>query len=220
MMEFFENVDLPQRIAFLGTIAHLARVDGEFDGNEKQFFVDLAKLYNLTKEEAKEAIRPRSEEEALELVKTIKEKGFALVLIREMFYLGYEDGDLSDSEILFISKVGMALNIPLEKMEQISNWVIRGIEWEEEGADIIMVKPAMSYLDMVSEVSKAVNVPVAAYSVSGEYAMVKAAAKMGWIDEERIMCEMAVSAYRAGAQIYLTYYAKELAKCMDEGRIG
>ena len=90
----------------------------------------------------------------------------------------------------------------------------------EEGADIIMVKPAMSYLDMVSEVSKAVNVPVAAYSVSGEYAMVKAAAKMGWIDEERIMCEMAVCAYRAGAQIYLTYYAKELAKCMDEGRIG
>ena len=66
----------------------------------------------------------------------------------------------------------------------------------EEGADIIMVKPAMSYLDMVSEVSKAVNVPVATYSVSGEYAMVKAAAKMGWIDEERIMCEMAVSAYR------------------------
>lgn len=90
----------------------------------------------------------------------------------------------------------------------------------EEGADIIMVKPAMSYLDMVSEVSKAVNVPVATYSVSGEYAMVKAAAKMGWIDEARIMCEMAVSAYRAGAQIYLTYYAKELAKCMDEGRIG
>ena len=90
----------------------------------------------------------------------------------------------------------------------------------EEGADIIMVKPAMSYLDMVSEVSKAVNVTVATYSVSGEYAMVKAAAKMGWIDEERIMCEMAVSAYRAGAQIYLTYYAKELAKCMDEGRIG
>ena len=90
----------------------------------------------------------------------------------------------------------------------------------EEGADIIMVKPAMSYLDMVSEVSKAVNVPVATYSVSGEYAMVKAAAKMGWIEEERIMCEMAVSAYRAGAQIYLTYSAKELAKCMDEGRIG
>ena len=90
----------------------------------------------------------------------------------------------------------------------------------EEGADIIMVKPAMSYLDMVSEISKAVNVPVVAYSVSGEYAMVKAAAKMGWIDEERIIGEMAVGAYRAGAQIYITYFAEEIAKMMDEGRIG
>ena len=90
----------------------------------------------------------------------------------------------------------------------------------EEGADIIMVKPALSYLDIVSEVSKATNVPVAAYSVSGEYAMVKAAAKMGWIDEERIICEMAVGTYRAGAQIYLTYFAKELAGFMAEGRIG
>ena len=90
----------------------------------------------------------------------------------------------------------------------------------EEGADIIMIKPAMSYLDMVSEISKAVNVPVAAYSVSGEYAMVKAAAKMGWIDEERIIGEMAVGAYRAGAQIYITYFAEEIAKMMDEGRIG
>ena len=90
----------------------------------------------------------------------------------------------------------------------------------EEGADIIMVKPAMSYLDMVSEISKAVNVPVAAYSVSGEYAMVKAAAKMGWIDEERIIGEMAVGAYRAGAQIYITYFAEEIAKMIEEGRIG
>ena len=90
----------------------------------------------------------------------------------------------------------------------------------EEGADIVMVKPALSYLDMITRVREVTNVPVAAYSVSGEYAMVKAAAQKGWIDEERIMCEMAVSTYRAGAQIYLTYYAKELAKCMDEGRIG
>ncbi|MDO5136017.1 MAG: porphobilinogen synthase [Eubacteriales bacterium] len=89
-----------------------------------------------------------------------------------------------------------------------------------EGADIIMVKPALSYLDMVSQISREVHVPVAAYSVSGEYAMVKAAAKQGWIDEERIVGEMAVSAYRAGAQIYITYYAKELARMMDEGRIG
>ena len=90
----------------------------------------------------------------------------------------------------------------------------------EEGADIIMIKPAMSYLDMVSEVYHATNVPIATYSVSGEYAMVKAAAKMGWIEEDRIICEMAASAYRAGASIYLTYYAKELARFIDEGRIG
>ena len=90
----------------------------------------------------------------------------------------------------------------------------------EEGADIIMIKPAMSYLDMVSEVYKAVHVPVAAYSVSGEYAMVKAAAKMGWIEEDKIICEMAASAFRAGVQVYLTYYAQELAGFIEEGRIG
>lgn len=90
----------------------------------------------------------------------------------------------------------------------------------EEGADIIMVKPALSYLDVIREVADLVDVPVAAYSVSGEYAMVKAAAKLGYIDEARIICEMAVSTFRAGCGIYLTYFAKELAKYIDEGRIG
>ena len=90
----------------------------------------------------------------------------------------------------------------------------------QEGADIIMVKPALSYLDVISEVKQSIHLPVAAYSVSGEYAMVKAGAKLGYIDEEKIICEMAVSTYRAGADIYLTYFAKELAGYMDEGRIG
>ena len=90
----------------------------------------------------------------------------------------------------------------------------------DEGADIVMVKPAMSYLDIVRDVRERVNVPVGAYSVSGEYAMVKAAAARGWIDEEKIVCEMAVSAFRAGANVYLTYYAKELARFIREGRIG
>lgn len=90
----------------------------------------------------------------------------------------------------------------------------------EEGADIVMVKPALAYQDMITKVREVTNVPVAAYSVSGEYAMVKAAARNGWIDEDRIICEMAVGSYRAGAQIYLTYFAKELARFMDEGRIG
>ena len=90
----------------------------------------------------------------------------------------------------------------------------------EEGADIVMVKPAMSFLDGVAKVKEITDIPVAAYSVSGEYAMVKSAAKNGFIDEEKIMCEMAVSAFRAGADIYITYYAKELAKCIDKGLIG
>ena len=90
----------------------------------------------------------------------------------------------------------------------------------DEGADIVMVKPAMSYLDIVRDVRERVNVPVGAYSVSGEYAMVRAAAARGWIDEEKIVCEMAVSAFRAGANVYLTYYAKELARFIREGRIG
>lgn len=90
----------------------------------------------------------------------------------------------------------------------------------EEGADILMVKPAMSYLDLVREVREATHLPLAVYSVSGEYAMVKAAADKGWIDEEKIFCEMAVSAFRAGADLYITYYAKELARFIQEGRIG
>lgn len=90
----------------------------------------------------------------------------------------------------------------------------------EEGADIIMVKPALSYLDVIRVVADTVHTPVAAYSVSGEYAMVKAGAKMGWIEEDRIICEMAASAYRAGTDIYITYFAKELAGFMREGRIG
>ena len=90
----------------------------------------------------------------------------------------------------------------------------------EEGADIIMVKPAMNYLDIIREVKDRIQLPVASYSVSGEYAMVKAGAKLGYIEEDRIICEMAVSAFRAGTDIYLTYFAEEIAKFIDEGRIG
>lgn len=90
----------------------------------------------------------------------------------------------------------------------------------KEGADIIMVKPALSYLDIVREVANVVNVPVAAYSVSGEYAMVKAAKCLGYMDEKKVICEMATGVYRAGASIYLTYFAEEIAECMKKGDIG
>lgn len=90
----------------------------------------------------------------------------------------------------------------------------------DEGTDFLIVKPAMAFYDLLERVVSATNVPVATYSVSGEYSMVKAAAMNGWIDEERIIGEMAVGAYRAGAGMYITYFAKELAKMIDEGKIG
>lgn len=90
----------------------------------------------------------------------------------------------------------------------------------EEGADIVMVKPALSYLDIIRDVSDIVNVPVSAYSVSGEYSMIKTASKMGLVNESDIVCETATSIFRAGADILITYCAKELAKFIDDGRIG
>lgn len=89
-----------------------------------------------------------------------------------------------------------------------------------EGADFIIAKPALGYMDVIKDISLHYNIPIAAYNVSGEYSMVKAAAAAGFVDGDSIMCEMAASAYRAGADIYITYFAEELAKCMEEGRIG
>ena len=90
----------------------------------------------------------------------------------------------------------------------------------EEGADIVMVKPAMAYGDIIAWVKAATNVPVAAYSVSGEYAMVKTCGRLGLGDETALMCEIAAGAFRAGADIYLTYFARELAEAMARGLIG
>jgi porphobilinogen synthase len=88
----------------------------------------------------------------------------------------------------------------------------------EEGADLVMVKPAGGYLDVLREVADSVDVPVAAYQVSGEYAMVEAAAERGWIDRERMVVESVTSIHRAGADIVLTYWAAELARWIREGR--
>lgn len=86
----------------------------------------------------------------------------------------------------------------------------------EEGADIIMVKPAMPYLDIIYRVKKKFRMPTAAYQVSGEYAMIKAAAQNGWVDEERIMKESLLSIKRAGADMILTYFAKDMAKILNK----
>jgi porphobilinogen synthase len=85
----------------------------------------------------------------------------------------------------------------------------------EEGADIVMVKPAMAYLDIIREIRNNVDVPVSAYHVSGEYAMIKAAAKMGWLDENKAILESLTSIRRAGADLIATYFAKDAAKLIN-----
>ncbi|MDE3135268.1 MAG: porphobilinogen synthase, partial [Acidobacteriota bacterium] len=86
----------------------------------------------------------------------------------------------------------------------------------EEGADMVMVKPALPYLDVLRAVRRAVTVPVAAYNVSGEYSMVKAAARNGWMDERRAAMEILTGIRRAGADFILTYHAKDAARWLAE----
>ncbi|MCP2604972.1 porphobilinogen synthase [Candidatus Aminicenantes bacterium AH-873-B07] len=96
---------------------------------------------------------------------------------------------------------------------------LREIELDiEEGADIVMVKPALSYLDIISKARERFNVPIAAYNVSGEFSMVKAASKLGWIDEEKIIFEILISIKRAGADLILTYFAKDIAKKLKNSK--
>ncbi|HLE18894.1 MAG TPA: porphobilinogen synthase, partial [Syntrophales bacterium] len=85
-----------------------------------------------------------------------------------------------------------------------------------EGADIIMVKPALAYLDVIRQVRQTYDYPLAAYNVSGEYAMVKAAVQQGWLDEKRVVLEILTAIKRAGADIILTYHAKDVARWLKE----
>lgn len=100
-----------------------------------------------------------------------------------------------------------------------SNEAMREIETDiKEGADIIMVKPAGHYLDIIYRAKQKFGMPTAAYQVSGEYSMIKAAAKNGWIDEERIMFESLISIKRAGADLILTYFAKDIARLINQNK--
>jgi porphobilinogen synthase len=101
------------------------------------------------------------------------------------------------------------------------NEALKRIEVDiDEGADIVIVKPALPCLDIISSASRLIKTPIAGYSVSGEYAMIKAGAASGFIDEYKVMCESAVSVFRAGAGILITYFAKELAGAIRCGDIG
>ena len=90
----------------------------------------------------------------------------------------------------------------------------------DEGADIVMVKPALPYLDVISRAKAEFGVPLAAYSVSGEYAMIRAAGRLGWLDEERAMLEALTGIRRAGADIVITYFARDVARLLERGGLG
>ena len=87
----------------------------------------------------------------------------------------------------------------------------------EEGADILMVKPGLPYLDIIRDLREEFDLPIAAYNVSGEYSKIKAAARAGWIDEERVIMETMLGFKRAGADLILTYHAKEVARLLKKG---
>lgn len=151
-------------------------------------------------------------------VKAIREalesEGFSEVLILS-YAVKYASGfygpfrDAADSAPQFGDRASYQMD-PRNLREAIKEALLD----QEEGADILMVKPALPYLDVVSKVKEATVLPIAAYNVSGEYSMIKAASKMGWIDEWRCVLEVLFSIRRAGADLILTYFAKEAAELL------
>jgi porphobilinogen synthase len=103
----------------------------------------------------------------------------------------------------------MPLSNPREAMREIEEDIL-------EGADIVMVKPAIPYLDIIYHTKQSTNIPICAYSVSGEYALIKAAAVKGWINENAVMSEFLTSIKRAGADLIITYQAKRMAELLNE----
>jgi porphobilinogen synthase len=121
--------------------------------------------------------------------------------------------DVAESAPSFGDRRGYQMN-PANRREALAE----SIEDEREGADILMVKPALAYLDIVREIRDASTLPLAVYNVSGEYSMLKAAAKAGVIDYERVMMETLLSFKRAGADIIISYHAKEAAEILSRNR--
>jgi porphobilinogen synthase len=146
--------------------------------------------------------------------KILDENGFSEVSIMS-YTAKYASGfynpfrDALDSAPKFGDKKTYQMN-PANKTEALLEAELDTVE----GADFLMVKPALAYLDIISLLKQNSNIPIAAYNVSGEYSMIKAAAQRGWLDGERVMKETLLSIKRAGADVILTYFAKEFAQLM------
>lgn len=126
----FLNLNEEQKIIFLKALAYMAKIDGRLNEDEIKYIKDIAAEYQISQSTE---IFDFKEEEFFNQIKKLNNRRICLELIKELCFLGHSDSDLSDEEVLFIGKIGAAMNIGLEKIEQISNWVVDKIIWEEQG---------------------------------------------------------------------------------------
>jgi len=134
-MENLTSAESKEKATFMAILNFAAALDGITE-DEQSFMDDIAADFEATAEELAVAKEARDEAAVLALLSNITDESTKKKLLRELFFLGYADGNLSDEEVVFISKVGNALGMPDELIERISEWVIRGIEWQEEGEDL------------------------------------------------------------------------------------
>lgn len=132
-MGYLATMTEDERVVFLKTLARLAMSDGEFDDEEKLFIREMALALGVPENRYAEIKAKATDDEIVEAVKLIKDRKKAMALIKEMCLLANSDGDLDDKEVLLIGRVGQSMGLELEKIEQISQWVIDRIVWLEEG---------------------------------------------------------------------------------------
>ena len=132
-MGYLASMTEDERVVFLKTLARLAMSDGEFDDEEKLFIREMALALGVPENRYDEIRAKASDDEIVDAVKLIKDRKKAMMLIKEMCLLANADSDLSDNETLLIGRVGQAMGVELEKIQQISQWVIDRIIWLEEG---------------------------------------------------------------------------------------
>lgn len=131
-MDFIAGLSEDQKVAFLKAFSRLAAADGHLDPEEIEFIKEVALSFGVSNTRAEEILKIDNDEEIIEAVKAINNRRAALELIKEMCVLAHADDELSDEETVLIGKVGLAMGVDLEKIEQISNWVIDRLIWLEE----------------------------------------------------------------------------------------
>lgn len=131
-MDSLSELNEEQKIAYLKALSYLSKVDGKIDDAEQEFLRDMAILHGVSTDKLKEIMKNDDIEKVLNSVKKISNRRAALELIKDMCVLAHSDDTLSDDEVMFIGDVGQAMNVSMEKIEQISKWIIDRIIWLEE----------------------------------------------------------------------------------------